>query len=253
MRESKHQLLSLVLLLCLTAGVTFLTKAYATDSSDIDTLLAASSQMVSGDRSITLIHRQSLGEFLNEEQMQELGASWSQALQLPVSYVRLSSGNPIYETKEASIPGSSSSLRITVLPDHTLYMILRVQAFGSQEQAHESIAKLRDQYEDALAEFSMVPSWNTIIQGSLGHTSDSSITFTDLQNHVSSALQAKLIEQYMDGRTASWTFYSDELTASLQSGSRQVNLQVNVHQDTSKSVPTITIGSPLITTDTQLP
>jgi hypothetical protein len=253
MRESKYQLLSLLLVICLAAGATFLTKAYATEASDIDTLFAASGGIISGDRSVTLIHRQKLGAYHNDEHMQKLGESWSLALQLPMSYVHQSNEAPVYETtEEASSQGSSSSLRITVLPDRSLYLIIRIQAYGSQDQVTETINSLRSKFEAALTAFDQAPNWNIVIQSTLA-TNAASLTSGSLQQYIGSTFQARLVEQYVDSRTASFTFYTDSLKQFLYSGSQQVNLQVNIHHDTTKGQPTITMGSPLITTDTQLP
>jgi hypothetical protein len=247
-----------VLLLCLLLGValTYITQARAAGSDDLDQLATAAEELLLDERSITLIHREIVGRYIDNEKFTRLANAWALTLSLP----SVSSGSgestiqnaaPVYRMEYNLDPRTKLSLQFSVLPDQTIYTFLKLHIFGSSTEANQSFSEHRADIELALSKLGAEPNWNMIIQGRLSEQSPAQSGA--IQSYIQHELQGHLVEEYSDAGTSSWTFYTPSIRQNIFSGTKPVNLQINMHKDTEDQHPVITIGMPLITTDGLLP
>jgi hypothetical protein len=241
-----------ILLLSLLLGLlfTYISQARAAGSNDLGQLASASEQLLLGERSITLIHRQIIGRYTDTKKLARLADEWARTLDLPShssGESNLIHGAPVYLMESNLDSHTKLTLQLSVLPDQTIYAFLKLHTFGSSIETNQSFSAHRANLELALSKLGSEPNWNMIIQGRLSKQTEAN------QSHLQSLFQAKLVEAYSDVRTNSWTFYTPSIHQKIISGSQPVNLQINVHRNTEDQVPFITIGMPLITTDGLFP
>jgi hypothetical protein len=111
---------------------------------------------------------------------------------------------------------------------------------------YQSILSLQLQIQESLNHLNTRGKWNTMVQGTLSDTGLGGTPEVFLQR-LSKEVKGMGQEFYADDHTLSASLFTKILKGGIQSGSRKVNLQIALHQNSITKEWRLTLGSPLIT------
>jgi hypothetical protein len=220
-------------------------QAMANSLNDSERLINASKAFIHSDSKLTFKYTGVYGACTNQDDLRKRGASLSNELGLPVSLEPEHNQEHIYATEMWLNEQDSISLKLMLLePTTECYMVLKREKMGLAVDAE--LNQWQKQQGSKLADLGIDGEWNVMLQGvAVGEITEPSA----LMGRLTDKLQGQVLETYQDQGTLSYSLFSDNLNAAIQSGDHLMNLQVAVHRESDTGQLRVTVGSPIITAE----
>ncbi|WP_426450884.1 YwmB family TATA-box binding protein [Paenibacillus sp. S-38] len=216
---------------------------------DLERLLPLSLDVIDGPVRVVVKHISPYKPHAGEEAFLETGRRLSERLGLPQAELRSGGDHVLYKASGPDSSGIRRTLLWVMFPDGSTELIVSAET----PETGMASADVPSRMEEAQTKLTRVlegmgvtPNWNVIVQGKLKADYASA---DKLNGWLQAELRAEAVESYDDGRSASVSYASPLIEASVQSGGRMLNLQAAVHRSSETGESRLTLGTPVITTE----
>jgi len=226
-------------------------------SGETELLWNTASGMMKETPEITVTFGTVYAGISNRKELEQLGDRLAGQFGITRSSLLEESGHAIYEGK-TTLPGELPLiLRLAELDSGDAYMLISLP-FHSETDLIQ-IKEAQQRVEKQLNSQGISPEWRIMLRGEItpglqgetirtGGNLDQSKAESVLAQ-VAASLSASQLEAYEDGQSRNVTLHSPYIETKIQSGDNTVNVQAAVHQHTETGAWTLTLATPVITSD----
>lgn len=248
-QSMKLPMLAALLIIAILTLFCFVWTVYAgpgwkkSTTEDIQWVVQYSSEVMARTDLLVVKHSGVGQSVKTSEDLHRLAVDWSSLLDLPVQISEeFSKGKRMYKSARTVGEGQQISLHI-VESRGMAYMT--IESRWNRSPNAEEAASWQQQVDRLLREGGIRPQWSIAAQGMMRSELDRAAMQSD--HPLLQAIKAAPVEYYSDARSESWTYQSDRLNLSVQSGDRAVQLQTAVHRLSDTGEHRVTVGVPLVT------
>ncbi|MEV2307550.1 YwmB family TATA-box binding protein [Paenibacillus larvae] len=226
-------------------------------SRETELLWNTASGMMKETPEITMTFGTVYTGIINRKELEQLGNRLAGQFGITRSSLLEESGHAIYEGKTTLPGGAPLILRLAEMDSGDAYMLISLP-FHSETDLIQ-IKEAQQRVEKQLNSQGISPEWRIMLRGEItpglqGETirTDGNLDQSKAESvlaQVAASLSASRLEAYENGQSRNVTLHSPYIETKIQSGDNTMNVQAAVHQHTETGAWTLTLATPVITSD----
>lgn len=253
----KKKRVSVVLTAVLFCFILVPTTAESEPSSETELLWYAASDMMEEMPEMTLTYGSALTGTRTEQEFQQLGDQLAGQFGITQSSILEESGRTLFKG-ETNLPGGTPlMLRLAELDSGDAYMFISLTFLSETDPS--LIQETQQLVENKLSSLGLSPERRMMLRGEITpeilgdiprkNGSLDQYKAESVLSRVAASLSATRLESYKDDQSRNVTLYSPHIKTRIQSGDNVVNVQAAVHQHSETGNWTLTLATPVITSD----